>query len=393
MVFQYLKRLLSRTNRDSLLEQQLSELKKRVPVPQFWLLGKTQSGKTSIIKYLTGADEAEIGAGFKPTTRFSRCYQFPTPQAPLLSFLDTRGLGEPGYDPDEDVARFGEQTHIVIVTVRVMDHAQESLLGPLRAIRNAKRERPVVLALTCLHEAYLHQQHPQRYPFGSDAESQALPENLRRSLAEQRQRFGDLVDSIVPIDLTKLEEGFNEPNYGGAQLKATLIERLPAAFRQTLLNVDAMTHELRDWHQRRALPYILGYSTLASTAGSVPVPWLDLLLLPGIQTRMIYHVAQLYGQPLSGRRFLELATALGLGLLVRQALREVVKFIPGVGSLVGSVLAGSSTYALGKAFCYYYSAVLAGHVPNANDLRAVYKQELGQAEKLWESLQKKAENQ
>jgi uncharacterized protein (DUF697 family)/predicted GTPase len=391
MVLSYLKGLLSRKSKDALLEDQLAELKQRVPVPVFWLLGKTQSGKTSIVRYLTRADDAEIGAGFRPTTRFSRCYQFPTPQAPLLSFLDTRGLGEPGYDPDVDIAQFNEQAHIVIVTARAMDHAQESLIGPLRAVRNANRRRPVVLALTCLHEAYPQQQHSQPYPFATDVETEVVPENLQRSLAEHRHRFRDLVDIVVPIDLTKPEEGFAVPDYGGDQLKGAIISRLPAAYRQTLLNVDAITHELRDWHQQRALPYILGYSTLAGTAGAIPIPWLDLLLLPGIQTRMIYHVAQLYGQPLTGRRFLELATALGLGLLVRQALREVVKFIPGVGSLVGSVLAGSSTFALGKAFCYYYSAVLAGHVPDAEDLRSVYEQELKQAEKIWQGQQKKTE--
>jgi uncharacterized protein (DUF697 family)/predicted GTPase len=391
MVLNYLKRLLSRKGKDGLLEEQLAELKKRVAVPVFWLLGKTQSGKTSIIRYLTHAEDAEIGAGFRPTTQFSRSYQFPTPQAPLLSFLDTRGLGEPGYDPDVDIAQFSDQAHIVIVTVRAMDHAQESLIGPLRKIRMANRARPVVLALTCLHEAYPQQQHREAYPFGTDAESELVPENLRRSLAEQRRRFSDLIDDAVPIDLTRPEEGFTAPDYGGEQLKALLISRLPAAYRQTLINVDALTHELRDWHQRRALPYILGYSTLAGTAGAIPVPWLDLFVLPGIQTRMIYHVAQLYGQPLTGRRFLELATALGLGLLVRQALREVVKFVPGVGSLVGSVFAGSSTFALGKAFCYYYSAVLAGHIPKAEDLRAVYERELRQAEKIWQGLQEKAE--
>ena len=49
----------------------------------FWLLGKTQSGKTSIIRYLTGADDAVIGSGFRPCTKTSRQFQFPSPEAPL----------------------------------------------------------------------------------------------------------------------------------------------------------------------------------------------------------------------------------------------------------------------------------------------------------------------
>jgi uncharacterized protein (DUF697 family) len=386
------QRLFPRRLRDDELQHKLEELRKQAPVPVFWLFGKTQTGKTSIIRYLTGAEDAEIGAGFRPTTRFSRQYQFPTADAPLLTFLDTRGLDEPGYDSAEDIAQFNEQTHVVIVTARVMDHAQENVLRHLERIRKSRAGRPIVLALTCLHDAYPQQQHPL-YPFrvGSPSplgeegrgEWAQCPASQRRSLDEQYRRFGPLVDQVVPLDLTKPEEGFNEPNYGGEELKKVLLEVLPEAYRQTLINVDETTRELRDWHEKRALPYILSYATLAATAGAIPMPFVDLFILPGIQTRMIYHLAQLYGQPLKGRRFLELAGTLGIGLLVRQAIRQVAKLIPGVGSVIGGALAGSSTYALGRAFCYYYSAVLAGHVPKADELRVYYGQQFAQAEHLW----------
>src|SRR4051794_12111322 len=103
-MFQTLKRMLhlGGGDKDEELHQRLEELRAKTPVPVFWLFGKTQSGKTSIIKFLTGADEAEIGQGFQPCTRYSRRYHFPTNEAPLLTFLDTRGVDEPGYDPKED---------------------------------------------------------------------------------------------------------------------------------------------------------------------------------------------------------------------------------------------------------------------------------------------------
>ena len=77
------------------------------PVPVLWLFGKTQSGKTSIVKFLTGAERSRNRQrlpavhALLPHLRFSDA-----PQAPLLSFLDTRGLDEPGYDPAEDIAEF-----------------------------------------------------------------------------------------------------------------------------------------------------------------------------------------------------------------------------------------------------------------------------------------------
>src|SRR5205807_7362588 len=94
-----------------------------------------------------------------------------------------------------------------------------------------------------------------------------------------------------------------------------------------------------------------------------------------------------YGQPLTARRFQEVAGTLGFGILFRQATRGMLKFIPGLGSVVGAVasgaLAGASTFALGKAFCYYYQAVHQGHVPQAEDLRRYYKEQFTQAEQSW----------
>jgi uncharacterized protein (DUF697 family) len=368
------------------MQEKLDQVRKKAPVPVFWLYGKTQSGKTSIIKFLTGADEAEIGQGFKPCTRYSRQYLFPTPEAPLLTFLDTRGVDEPGYDATEDLARFDAMTHVVIITAKVMDHAMENLLNHFRPIRNSRPTRPVILVPSCLHEAYPQQQHPQPYPFTSadvDKDAEAMPPGLRSSLAEQRFRFQGLYDYVVPIDLTQAVEGYEEPNYGGNRLREVLLEVLPAGYRQTLIALDEATKELQDMFAKRALPHILGYSSLAATAGAFPIPWVDLIVLPGIQTRMIYHLATLYGQPLSAQRFLELASTLGMGMVMRQAVREVVKFIPVVGSVAGAALAGTATFALGKAFCFYYAAVCKGHVPNTDELKRYYQEQLNLAGKLW----------
>jgi uncharacterized protein (DUF697 family)/predicted GTPase len=372
---------------DAEFQRRLDQLLKETPIPVFWLFGKTQSGKSSIVKFLTGADQAEIGLGFKPCTRFARQYQFPTPEAPLLSFLDTRGLEEPGYDPAEEIEQFQQRAHVMIVTVRVLDHGVGGLIEQLRAIRRRNPDRPVVLALTCLHEAYPQQQHQQPYPFRTteptDGKAIAQSENLQRSIDAQAERFQGLYDFLVPLDLTPPDEGFDDPQYGGEHFKETLLRALPEAYRQTLLTLEAATHSLQDYFSRQALPHIVGFSSLAATAGAIPVPWVDMLILPGIQTQMIYHLARLYGQPLSGQRFLELASTLGMGMMVRQAIRELMKFIPFVGSFAGAALAGSATFALGKAFCYYYSAVHKGHVPRADELKKYYHEQLTLAETLW----------
>jgi len=390
-VFDKVKSLFSSSRREEMIQKHLDELRARLPVPVFWLFGKTQSGKTTLIKYLTGADQAEIGRGFKPCTRFSRQYNFPTEEAPLAVFLDTRGLDEPGYDPAEDLAQFDTQAHVVVVTVKVMDHAVENVVNNLRKIRAAQPRRPVVLVLTCLHEAYPQQQHPQPYPFVADDEIAAseppVSDDLRRSIAEQRRRFEGLYDRLVCVDLTPKEEGFNDPDYGGPRLRQVLFEVLPAAVGQTLLTLREATDTLQEIYLREAMPVIYAYSSMAATAGAVPVPVVDVLLISGIQTRLVYQLAELYGQPMDKRRMTEIAGSLGVGMLVRQAGRGLIKLIPGVGTVIGSVaggaLAGASTYALGRAFCYYFQSVHKGHVPKPEDLKRYYKEQLAAAEHVW----------
>lgn len=373
------------------LEEELSVLKSQIPAPVIWMFGKTQSGKTSIIRYLTGAEDAAIGNGFQPCTRSSREYPFPTAELPVVRFLDTRGVEEPGYDPAEDIAAFDAQAHVVLVTVRLMDFAHGNLRASLKKIRNANPSRPVVLVLSCLHEADPTSQHPQPYPFDplaaktghTPAMTEAVSEPVARMISEQVKQFDHLVDRIVPLDLTRPEEGYTDTEYGGPALKMVLLDSLPGAYRETMRRVSDLTKALADAHLRRAAPVIVKYSTLAATAGTIPIPFLDLLIIPGLQARMVTELAVLYGQPWTGTRFLEAAASMGLGLVARQAAREVVKFIPFVGSAAGAALAYASTYALGRAYCEYFEQVHHGHIPSNDAVKSLYRDQFNAAEKIW----------
>src|ERR671937_2021574 len=120
------------------LQAALSRFRQGLPPPVIWLFGKVQSGKTAIIHALTGAERAQIGSGFAPCTRWAARYNFPNSDFPLAVFLDTRGLGEAGYDPREDVAAFQAQAHMLLVVVKAMDMALEQLLSALKAIIQAQ---------------------------------------------------------------------------------------------------------------------------------------------------------------------------------------------------------------------------------------------------------------
>jgi predicted GTPase len=86
----------------SVAERNSARERAQTTAPVVWLLGKTGAGKTAIVSALTGDPRAVIGEGFEACTRTAAFYDVPA-EAPLLRFLDTRGLGEVRYDPASDI--------------------------------------------------------------------------------------------------------------------------------------------------------------------------------------------------------------------------------------------------------------------------------------------------
>lgn len=384
-------------------ETQRAALIKDAPIPRIWMLGKTGSGKTSIIRYLTGATRAEIGSGFKPQTKFSQQYDFPDNDVPLVQFLDTRGLGEAHYDADADLKSFAGETHLLIVTVRLTDQATDLLTMPLKKIRDANPKRPILLAITCLHDGYAQDQndlqHPTPDPFDAlpsdtfrkptipEAHQGSLEQNFSadfvRLLNEKFTKFEGLFDYWTAIDLTKPDDRFKETAFGGDRLKSAIIELLPNAYRQAILQIDVLNQSLAKAQEARVAPVILAHSFLAASAAVVPIPWVDIPLVLGIQTRLAYKLASMNQQKLDAATISSVSASLGGRVAVQMGIRETLKFIPWVGSAVNSAATFAITYASGWAWNWYFMRVSQGHIPTAEELKEVYAQQLSRGESLW----------
>src|SRR5262249_9091354 len=151
------------------------------------------------------------------------------------------------------------------------------------------------------------------YPYDSEGRpiiGAGLPDGLLDSLEHHRQRFAGLVDRVVPIDLTPPEDWDNEPEYGGSRLREGLLDLLASAPGQPLRSLELARAGLYDLYERQAMPTIMAYSSMAATAGAVPLPVLDLVLIAGVQTAMLNQLSKLYGKPISTAEMRELGAAL-----------------------------------------------------------------------------------
>lgn len=109
---------------------------------------------------------------------------------------------------------------------------------------------------------------------------------------------------------------------------------------------------------------IKDYILAAVAASIVPVPLFDIAAVVGIQLRMIQKLSELYGKPFSESLGRSILTSLvggvvgyGAGMAVAVSL---TKLIPGVGWMMGMVslpvVAGASTYAVGRVFVKHYES-------------------------------------
>ena len=373
------------------LEEQIRRSQSKIPVPVIWLLGKTQSGKTSIIRALTGSSKAEIGNGFRPCTRTASTYAFPDEENCLLRFLDTRGLGESGYDPREDIAYGQRQAHLVMVVVKAMDHSQKPVLDALRAIHEEKPNWPVIVVQTAIHEGYskVTDQHVVPYPFDQATWPSDLPHELVRSIRYQRDAFAGLANQFVVVDLTLPEDGYDPVDYGLQALWNAVETEFPHGLRAILESQPELRSELGDIYFQSAWPHIVSYSVAAGAAGAVPIPLVDIPVVLAIQAKMFHAIASIYGQTLNKQLMAEFGGALGGGMLARLARSVLAKFVPGFGSVVGAAYSAATTYALGFSLCWYFAQMRRGATPTSAELRKFYSKELDEGRRRFnEYLQK-----
>ena len=359
--------------------------KARRLAPVMWLIGKVQSGKTSIIRELTQSPDAAIGEGFEACTRTARVFDFPG-EAPIIRFLDTRGLGEVAYDSAEDIAFCEARSHLLLAVMKALDAEQGAVLDVIRTVRRRHPDWPVVVAQTSLHEGYqAGMRHPMPYPFGGVPASAALvPDGLMRALLRQRSAFGSLPGSgevtFVPIDFTQPGDGLHPVGYGREALVGALIAAAPAAVAVALHELPAARGDSLAGNYNA---HVLGFALAAGASDAVPVA--GAIAVPMVQAAMLHQLAKLSGAKWDRRAYAEFAGALGAGTLIRTAssfgMRQLVKLIPVYGQTAGAAAAAATsfatTYAMGKAASYFLIRRRQGR--DAAEIAAVYGNALKEA--------------
>lgn len=366
-------------------EQAVAKLRDRLPVLTFRLVGKTQSGKTSIIHALTGRSREEIGDGFRPCTKTTRVYRFPSDEQYFVQFVDTPGLGDVEHtdswvEPSGD-RQLEDRCDCWVAVMKAMDPGQEAVRRAVAEARACEPNRPLVVVQTCLHEGYPWREprHILPYPFRGESFPATVPSDLARALQLQRSWFSGSHVRFAAVDFTLPEDGFEPVLYGLEALWDAIEEALPWGLREAIVGNPELYRDFADVRFRKAHPIVVWYALAAGTAAAVPVPLADLPAVIAVPLLMTKRLAAIYEQPWNSERVLEIMGALGFRFATRYLARQLTRWIPFVGSVASAGFAAGATYALGAAMCRYYGDLRRGAAPDPKVLRRLYQAELKQS--------------
>jgi uncharacterized protein (DUF697 family) len=105
------------------------------------------------------------------------------------------------------------------------------------------------------------------------------------------------------------------------------------------------------------------YSLWSGAAGLIPVPFVDLAAVGGVQIQMLRRISQIYSVPFSENRGKALTASLAGSMLPASSglgAASIIKSVPVVGTAISVIvmpaLSAGATYAIGMVFIQHFAS-------------------------------------
>lgn len=362
----------------------LEELKKLIDEsrpPVFYLVGRSGHGKSSLINALAGKQVAEVG-DVKPTTAESLDYSITFPERyATWRVIDSRGLFETtppkGKAPTDTVERLKEDMrkynpniilHVISAPeVRNLAHDLEVFSEVMNEVMDSLGVKlPVIVVLTKSDTLG----NPREWP----------PEENARKAGLILETLEYMARDVLKVEYETYDK--NIPYKGFLLRNSRYIAVIPVCtLWNDLWNIEILSNligeklpesAILDYVQAQKRKNLLKklssslikrFSTIAASIGATPIPISDIFILTPLQILLIAIIGGLSCRTVSKETIGEFLTAAGIniggGLLLRNIARQLVKFIPGVGSVISSGIAYVGTYTIGKAAeAYFFEGIV-----------------------------------
>ena len=280
------------------------------------VMGKVSAGKSTLINSLFNAEIAEVSA-IPGTTQDIQVYRFDDKTV----IVDTPGLQDIESSRSDKAREYVENMDVGIYIFSDASVGKEELEN---------------FHMLCDRVPYV-------IPVFNKLDT--VPEEERGKLVEWLE--AKIGRRVIPASLKPAVPGM-EP-FGLEEIEAELEKAL--SDRMVLLGPHLRELKFKD---RVVEKRLWAYAATAATIGFLPLPGSDIVPLTKLQVAMGLHIARIYGYKDTAKDIVRLLGSIATGLAGREIFRQLVKLIPGAGQVLGALIAGSFTYALGKAFKAYY---------------------------------------
>ena len=312
--------------------------------PRFLFAGSAKVPARKIISALFGS--AEFAA---PDTAAPLCRWFEVgfPEGGKISMIDVRGVDDSAMIHVRDELKYRAADIIFFIRdERVAHEAEKRDLAELNSYlswnETLETDRKIIEVIVPSSETIVSHDHNG---LGATRDDHAVRSSLVR-----RGAFLETL-RLVPIDN---DQGFEIPPAEARRLMSILARELPNEARMEMIRIS------RDREGQREVAQLLVKSTTAvcTAIGAQPIPLADLPILTSLQLMMISGIMYVGGRERSVRAAAEFAGALGANvgaaMVLREGARAILKFFPGWGNVVCGLVAGSGTYAIGRAATAYF---------------------------------------
>ncbi|MFT4294311.1 MAG: 50S ribosome-binding GTPase [Micropruina sp.] len=317
------------------------------------IFGKTGVGKSTLINAIFGRSVAATGIG-EPVTRDSHLY---LDTRGTLGLIDTRGL-EIGRDDAElikEVSKYvkqmrskpvGEQIHVAWYCVRGMDRRFEEVEATfIRTLHELGIPVLVVFTQVPMREG---QYHPDAVELARQIEAKQLP----------------IVGGRPFMTYAMRDQFTGQPPYGLMDVLQATFRVVPEAVHGALAAAQTIDLEAK---AKAAQRHIGATVAAAGAAAAVPIPFSSAALLVPLQLAMMARIAHLYQLPFDKAALLAVASTTVSTTLGRSAAANLLKFLPGAGSIAGGAInasvASGFTLAMGQAWLSVCQKAAGGSLP------------------------------
>jgi len=365
----------------------INDAEKKLGVkPRIIVSGKTGSGKSSLINALLELEVNATGAS-EPVTQEEQVSAWTLPGGEL-TIIDVPGFGEADKHNERVQFILDQLTscHVMLLVVGAPDRAWEHERQFVEIVHNTDPDFPLLVVGNRIdmfnpvrewNPTALNLIHPSTKKEQSIV---AWSESLRESLGIEPQQ----------MVLTCAGEAFSdfEGRYGLDNLGHAVVDALPLAVQ------NAAARALRVNMDKKALCEKIIWRAAVASAGValVPIPLADAIPLAAIQVGMIIKIAEVYGKILTPQTAITLLAPVAASFLGRTAVQNLLKFIPGLGTVLGTVIgasiAGPLTYAVGKTYMEFFASK--NFTPTPEEVRELLKKKYKQAQERSKDLEAEA---